>query len=328
MRDVFEEAKASYTIPQLWRMLELPGEPSASCCSPFREDNNPSFSIYDEDRKWKDFATDDGGDAVEFVRIALDADYAEVRLWFMERLGLDHEPGHGPQEPRRHQDTQSAGQRSKPKLDLEIEDGDESDWKRLADLRGLSQESIWLARRAGVLGFMNWEGRRLFVVTDDERRAAEGRRLDGHPYAIFGGKPLKQAPLSGVDKSWLPGAELLRGAGPETSVLVCEGATDLLTGYDLYTRYRKQTGGTNSWAPIAVLGGSCKALHPDCEPLLSGRRVRIVPDGDDAGRKMAAHWAPLLSDKGCAVDVVELPEGRDLSDVAGELEPSELYSCN
>jgi hypothetical protein len=42
------EAKARFTIPVLWRMFNLKGKPAKSCRSPFRPDQNPSFSVSDD----------------------------------------------------------------------------------------------------------------------------------------------------------------------------------------------------------------------------------------------------------------------------------------
>ena len=47
MTTASESAKERLTIPELWRLLNLPGNPGRSCRSPFREDRNPSFSVYD-----------------------------------------------------------------------------------------------------------------------------------------------------------------------------------------------------------------------------------------------------------------------------------------
>jgi hypothetical protein len=58
-----QAAKEELPIPALWHLLNLAGKPGKSCKSPFREDRNPSFSIYDDGRKWKDHATGQGGDA-------------------------------------------------------------------------------------------------------------------------------------------------------------------------------------------------------------------------------------------------------------------------
>lgn len=62
-----KEAKESLTIVDIWHMLGLPGQPSKSCKSPFRRDKKPSFSVYDDGRRWKDFSTDEGGDVIDFI---------------------------------------------------------------------------------------------------------------------------------------------------------------------------------------------------------------------------------------------------------------------
>jgi hypothetical protein len=49
-----------------------------SCRSPFRSDRNPSFSVYADGRRWKDFGTEEGGDVVDFVAKALDESKSEA----------------------------------------------------------------------------------------------------------------------------------------------------------------------------------------------------------------------------------------------------------
>ena len=43
----FDYLKEVYLIHDAWEDLGLPGEPSESCRSPFRDDLNPSFSVFD-----------------------------------------------------------------------------------------------------------------------------------------------------------------------------------------------------------------------------------------------------------------------------------------
>jgi len=68
--------KDSITIQQAWQILGLSGEPRRTGChSPFREDKNPSFSIYGDDRRWKDHATGEGGDVIDFAMAACNVDF-------------------------------------------------------------------------------------------------------------------------------------------------------------------------------------------------------------------------------------------------------------
>ena len=78
-RDQLDAAKARVSIPDAWRALVLPGEPLRTCCSPFREDRHPSFSISSCGRLWNDFAADEGGDVVSFVKRATACTDAEAQ---------------------------------------------------------------------------------------------------------------------------------------------------------------------------------------------------------------------------------------------------------
>jgi hypothetical protein len=66
-RTRIEEAKARFTIPVLWRMFNLRGEPGKSCRSPFREDCSPSFSVSEDGLRFIDFGTGERGDAISFL---------------------------------------------------------------------------------------------------------------------------------------------------------------------------------------------------------------------------------------------------------------------
>jgi hypothetical protein len=308
--DWFAQAREQLTISDAWRLLGFEGEPKASCRSPFREDRSPSFSIFDDGRAWKDHTTGEGGDVVEFLKAALGG-YTEARNWLKGRSSIPF----APQPPQ------------KPKEDLPKKIGwpagimdSNAGWSAFLHRRKISSPAAHAMVKAGVLRFCKIDGHDCYIVTDRTWRAAEIRRVDG---GNFG--PSKAFPLRGVDKRWLPGLEPLYSALRATSVLLTEGATDLLSGMDLYSRYRR-SGGTHSWGVAAVLGAGCKNLHPDAIPLLRGRHVRIVPDADQAGDQMADHWTGLLRKIGCSVDVVNLTKGSDLSDSLHQISPSDLFT--
>ena len=78
-----EDIKARWDIPMVWRKLGLPGEPKIGMNrSPFREDRNPSFSIYANGQKWKDHASDEQGDVIDLVQVAMDCDKHKALDWF------------------------------------------------------------------------------------------------------------------------------------------------------------------------------------------------------------------------------------------------------
>jgi len=309
--DVFGEAKSRYTILDLWPALNLPGEPKPSCRSPFREERTASFSIYEGGRKWKDHGTGEGGDVIAFIQAATRWSHSEIRDWLLERLGIDHhDPPTAPQKPpETRKEIQWPG---------ELVTGSESTWEAFAKRRGLSYAGVWTMVEAGILRFCKAGGRKCYIVTDDERRAAEIRRIDGGTFR----NGRKAFPLSGVDKSWLLGADLIAG---DEDILVIEGATDLLTAFDRYVRYRKD-GGSRRWCPVGILGASVKDIDPGLLQRMRGRHGRIAADGDPPGDRMAEHWTKVLTKVGLSVDVIEMPRGRDLSDVAAEIQPEVLFA--
>jgi DNA primase len=92
-----EEAKDRLTIPILWARLSLPGKSGESCRSPFREDRKPSFSVYDNGKRWKDHATGEGGDAADFLAHALDVSPEEGCRKLIELAGgRQRVPCHAP----------------------------------------------------------------------------------------------------------------------------------------------------------------------------------------------------------------------------------------
>ncbi|MCX6854150.1 MAG: hypothetical protein NTV80_04505, partial [Verrucomicrobia bacterium] len=100
-----EEIKARLSIPEAWRLLNLPGEPGKSCMSPFREDRHPSFSVFAEGRRFfredrhpsfsvfaegrrfRDHASGDSGTVIDFIQLALDVPLPEALSWAREKCG-------------------------------------------------------------------------------------------------------------------------------------------------------------------------------------------------------------------------------------------------
>lgn len=311
--DLFAEAREAITISDAWTMLGLEGEPRKSCRSPFREDRSPSFSIFHDGRAFKDQATGEGGDVIEFIRIALGGDHRDVREWLKDRTTTPQ-----PLPLPRTKPVQKAAK--KIEWPAGIKDSHSPPWKTLLSCRGITNPAAYAMVQTGVLRFVELNEVACYIVTDATWRAAEIRRVDG---GLFGST--KAFPLRGVDKRWLPGIELLRGVPKSTSVLITEGATDLLSGIDLYSRYRR-AGGKQSWIVATILGAACRILHPEAIPLLRGRHIRIVPDADPAGDGMADHWSGLLRGIGCPVDVVTLPRDSDLTDNLHKIKPSDLFT--
>jgi hypothetical protein len=103
-----EEIKARVSLYEAGAIL-FPGHnlKRNPCNSPFREDHNESFSVYENGRKWNDFATSDGGDLFEFVGKAIGGDFKAAKQWVIDHFGVSYasdtqraEPEKRKKEPR------------------------------------------------------------------------------------------------------------------------------------------------------------------------------------------------------------------------------------
>lgn len=106
-----EDCRRALPIWSLWGRLGLadaekvargPGA-SGECkiCSPFREDNNPSFSIFERDGVgfWKDHGTDDSGDEVKLIEAARGLSTKEAIALYHELAGVEMRPAGGGRKP-------------------------------------------------------------------------------------------------------------------------------------------------------------------------------------------------------------------------------------
>lgn len=307
--DLFKQARERLTIPEAWEMLGLQAEPKTSCKSPFRNEHTASFTIYDNGTKWKDHGEQIGGDVVEFIKHAIGGDYQAVREWLQSRLGgVAAIPSTTPKSKR---------------IDYPapLTSGTEAQWLAFANHRSIGYATVSTLAKLDVLKFCTIQGNACFVLTDAFNKVAEIRRIDG---GLFGTS--KAYPLPGVDKSFLLGAALIEAPSQRASILICEGATDFLTAMHLYVRHRRETTAASHWIPTALLGAGCRTLSPQCAALLRGRHVRLVPDGDTAGDRMRGHWEALLLENECTVDCIEMPRGKDLTNIKNELEPSDIFT--
>lgn len=83
------DIKARYTVLDVWRMLMPHSCPAKDGIynSPFRDDRTPSFSISKQGTRWKDFASDEGGDAIDMYARATGCSIADAIQKLAEGLG-------------------------------------------------------------------------------------------------------------------------------------------------------------------------------------------------------------------------------------------------
>ena len=300
------EAKERFRIPDLWRNLELPGEPKASCKSPFREDRHASFSVSADGLLFNDFSTGTGGDAIDFLQLATGLSRQEARRRFIDLAGgmavlplpVKQTPPAPPQA------------RQRPSLPM-MRLGTAADFKRLAGLRNLSIEGMQLASERGLLWFAELRGVDSWLVSDGERANGQARRMDGGTWEHLPGNP-KAWTLPGSRAAWPVGA---KEAQPFKVVVLVEGGGDLLAAcHFAFCEDREQ-----DVAPVGILGAGNR-IPEDALRLLASKRVRLYPHLDSAGQEAAERWTRQLEAVGADVDEFDFAglhrtDGADVGDL-------------
>jgi len=292
-RTRIEEAKARFTIPILWNMLNLPGKPARSCRSPFREDRSPSFSVSEDGLHWIDFATGERGDAIEFLAKIKGISNAVAFIELLKMVdGTTHQPA-----------TPHNSARTEPRRGLEldaIERCSKADLWEIAKLRSIPLNGLRLAQERKLLfAYQDPYQGRCWLITDDARRSAIYRRLDGkrfHYREAENGK--KEGPKSrnwkGSEANWPIG---IAQAGGFPSIALCEGAPDALAAFAL-----AYAGAVESLVATVCMTGAACSIHTDALPMFRGKRVRIFGHADEAGQAAIQRWAEQLEGVQAEVD--------------------------
>ncbi|HAL70688.1 MAG TPA: hypothetical protein DCP71_02835 [Verrucomicrobiales bacterium] len=326
--------KQQLRIPQMWLQLGLPGVPGASVKSPFRPDRHPSFSIFAEDLCWKDHATGEGGDVIDFLARACQVDKAEATRQFLQFFGLSPQPPAG---ATRHQKAARPSlllptQRPAPRPASALAEvterrlvlpmlhqGSEEEIRTVAERRRLSFEAVSLAQSLGCLAFGNVCSHASWLLGDAAGLVAEARRLDGLPYPPLG--PLgerKAHTLRGSSKAWPCGVAVLRAHPHFRTLMLVEGGPDYLAALHFALLQ-----GRHDVLPMALLGrGTGSRLSPEALHLIGQRRVRIYPheDADGGGLAAAWVWRRQLRAAGCKTDAFHFTgllqaDGRPVKDL-------------
>ena len=309
-----EQIKAGFTVTDAWHSLKLPGTPGTSCKSPFRADESPSFSVYDNGHRWKDHATDKGGDVCDFVAAALKLTLSDAARWLLEQVGSRTTARNWPKVKAPTQAKPKPQEQRSPLALPALDKGTVSELSQLQRLRGFDCfAGIQMLIDRGQLAFATMrdgaESPRCWIITDSAKRNANARRLDGKPWQSLPGQP-KAKTLAGSQAAWPMGAPRIHKS---TMILFCEGTPDLLAAatwaaFKLFT-----------WEAVAMPGRM--RIHSEALPLFKGKQVYIFAHNDTAGLDAARTWGEQLTEAGAtATALCSDTEGRDLNDAltAGE----------
>jgi hypothetical protein len=286
-RTRIDEAKTRFTIPVLWRMFNLRGDPGSPCRSPFREDRSPSFSVFDSGRRWIDHATGERGDAVEFLAKIKGLSNAGA---FIELLNMADGSAQQPAS-QIHNSATRAEPRRGPVLDG-IEPCTESDLAQISELRSIPLDGLRLAQERKLLfAYQDPYQGRCWLISDDARRSAIYRRLDGKRFHYREPQnDKKEGPKSrnwkGSEANWPIG---IAQAGGFPAIALCEGMPDFLAAFWL-----AYAGAVESLVAPVCMGGAACSILKDALPMFRGKRVRIFGHADEAGQRAIQRWAEQL----------------------------------
>jgi hypothetical protein len=305
-----QAAKERLTIPELWAMLNLPGKPGRSCRSPFREDRHASFSVHSDGLRWLDFATGEGGDAIDFLARALSRSNEDACRKLIELAGVPPQIPHLPRRGERKADVkESIDLELPPLLGYSKELAQRVAESRCLKITAVEFAALWL--KTLVFGWVCEE--ECWILTDASKRSAEARRIDGKPFVAIGTLgERKSHSLRGSTKSW-PTGLLLGGFGELwlrgqcKKILLIEGGPDYLAACQLIAESGENV------LPVAMLGASA-TICQDALTYFAGRHITIVGHPDEAGRGAAMRWAQQIQAAGGLVRPIRLIKG-DLCDI-------------
>lgn len=276
-----DAAKESLDIPALWDHFSLPGRPGKSCKSPFRKDRKPSFSIFDNDKAFKDHATGEAGGLVEFVQLATGFDSSEACRYLIELANT----GSAAAPTVKRQPTRE--EKPRPFTLPQLDSGCIQELHTLARLRGLPLfAAIQILINRQQLAFYNSPEGRAWLVYDRAGQVAQARLLGGQWQA-----GMKARTLPGSRASWPVGASTIKPA--TNSVYFCEGAPDLIAAATLV--FLQAPDQFTRSAFVSMLGAS-QAIAEEALHLFRGKTIRIFAHADEAGAAARDKWATQLID--------------------------------
>ncbi len=262
-----KDAKEILTISYLWEYFGLPGCAGRSCRSPFRDERNPSFSVYQDKNgaeRFKDHGDPDTcGDSYDFYQQCTGLNSQEAFIPFLElaekvRLGGTQSsscreragsPGPKPLPPEFPGKVKSVSAALKNNLERCVAVANVRKWK-VETLERLAEE-----------GSLGWHSQGLAFIYSTGIKArtwlsGPGRKV----WWVIGGPSIWRA-----DKMV-----------QARKVFVCEGETDCISLLDA---------GLEEDPEVAVVAvPSASTFNPDWAPLFAAKDVTLCMDNDSAGR--------------------------------------------
>ncbi len=317
LRDHVQLLKGACPMPDLMERIGLGDYAKRSCRSPFRDDRNPSFGVFQSGSNWffKDHATGESGDEICLLarhhQMDPRNDFRSLVSIYSSHAGIPV--------PTVHQFS------SKPKKvpvkmkESSLSVGSPEQLKRMAKCRPYQMEALKWASSRGVLRFMRFAGQECYAITDQSRKLVEYRRVDNKPFNAYGDLPERKThAMKGSNKAWPVG---ILESKPHPSIALVEGIPDFLMAH--YLVLWEQASHCEKTdvrcAPVAMLGSS-GAIDPEALPHFKGKKVRIFVHADEAGLKAAVRWEEQIKPHAnevsyIAFDGLKQVNGESVSDL-------------
>jgi hypothetical protein len=289
MDSVIQKIRASISLFEAWRILDLPGTPrKGDLRSPFREDKRASFTIYSakDHLRFHDHASGEGGDVVDLWARAKGI---SVKDAIAEITGSTHTPARAPDRPPEAV-FPPQGIRWPPDLRAPSE----AEYRALAALRGLSPGAFAIAGNLGTLKVATVYGAPAWIITDSSGRCAEARRFDGLPFTVSG-KERKGFCLPGSKKDWPLGLKTKNPAFDHLdNLLLVEGMPDYYAALHLAIESEI------NFRPIAILGAGLSSFADATQQYLTQKKILIICHNDPPGQAALPKWVKELYRLGAA----------------------------
>jgi hypothetical protein len=309
-----KELKKQCPLKVLMKRMGLSKYAKPSSCSPFRDDENASWGVFEERGLWfwKDFGTGESGDEITFLARHFKMD---ARSDFKELL--ERYAGYA-QQPDDDQDVMIKSKKTvvnKEKPDCSgFHRGSILEIQRITQTRMIKQEALEWAQDRGVLMFGTWYPFGVYGITDSKGKAMALRRLDGKMFPAGGDNDERKAhSLKNSVIDWPIG--ILEAKDCER-ILLLEGVPDFLAAHQIILDEKAK----DTVAPVCMLAASID-IDSEALPYFKNKQVRIVAHVDKAGIEAAVKWQKQLLAAGSGsvgiVDLskVEVPSGINIKDL-------------
>jgi hypothetical protein len=280
---------------QEWKLADVSGAPGSSLGIQL---TGPRAGLF------HDRATGESGDLLKLICLSGNCGLPQAVGQIERTFGINLRSGnHANSTAERLEESPRRPAPPKKREDLKlwgVEMCTDADLERLSAFRRIPLEGLCLAvERRLLFSYEDSYQGRCWLISDDSRRSASYRRLDGkrfHFRKSQDGK--KEGPKTkswkGSEKDWPIG---IAQANDFPAIALCEGEPDFLTAFAL-----AHAGAVESLVAPVCMGGAAMRINEDALQNFRGKRVRIFGHADEAGQAALPRWDEQLRKVQAEVD--------------------------